>query len=161
MIDKRYLRLTVLPAREQLSTHGCFSRGGGGAGGAGHQPGIKQEGPATTRQFPCGMGLYSVIGGCHASSTDKNVGPGPLWPPGQSMLTRISWATPIRFAPIDLMSGARGIPTNGRPIQRCRWSHPAHPSCWQQPHLGRAPGFKRRAAHAWKLYVNSSTRGLA
>jgi hypothetical protein len=56
---QRYLRLTVLPALEQSSTSGCFSRGGGGAGGAGHEPGIKQEGPATTRQLPCGMGLWN------------------------------------------------------------------------------------------------------
>lgn len=29
---------------------------------------------------------------------------------------RTSWVTPIRYAPIDLVSGARGIPTNGWPI---------------------------------------------
>ena len=52
MIDKRYLRLTVLPAREQQSTRSCFSRGGGGAGGAGRELGVKQEHPATTRQPP-------------------------------------------------------------------------------------------------------------
>jgi hypothetical protein len=38
---QRFLRLTVLPALEQSSTSGCFSRGGGGAGGAGQEPGIK------------------------------------------------------------------------------------------------------------------------
>ena len=61
-------------------------------------------------------------------TTSPQVGPGPLWPPGPTAPTRLglartvyvdsdesrlSWVIPIHSAPIDLVSWARDIPTNG------------------------------------------------
>jgi hypothetical protein len=59
---QRYLRLTVLPALEQSSTSGCFSRGGGGAGGAGQEPGIKtaRQHGASPLAWAFGLKLFTV-----------------------------------------------------------------------------------------------------
>jgi hypothetical protein len=68
---------------------------------------------------------------CRTNTASPQVGPDPLRLPGPTASTRpgparaifvdsdnslLSWVTPIRFAPIDLVSGARGTPTNGWPI---------------------------------------------
>jgi hypothetical protein len=59
---QRYLRLTVLPALEQSSTSGCFSRGGGGVGGAGQEPGIKtaRQHGASPLAWAFGLKLFTV-----------------------------------------------------------------------------------------------------
>ena len=68
---------------------------------------------------------------CRTNTGSPQVGLDPLRLPGPTASTRpgparaifvdsdnslLSWVTPIRFAPIDLVSGARGTPTNGWPI---------------------------------------------